>query len=163
MPNLLSIERLCLFGVVFTGFCKDGKIPKAKVGGEVKVPAGRGQQGQNILSHRSVDPDNEFKKMLEAGSDPRLARIYAISYKGGYQLLPRPTVFLLHGPGTDPEALGPGGPRFRLDAPGAPPSSTGLPSKLSVFAQDIRVWICVRDDMSVRVGIATGPLGELLL
>ena len=102
MPNLLSIERLCLFGLIFTGFCKKGKVPKVD-------EQDRDDKGR-VLG--SVHPDNEVRNMLKGDLDLYLARIYAISYEGGYQLLPRPTVFLVHGEGADPEDLDqdPGGP-----------------------------------------------------
>ncbi|MGI9505571.1 MAG: hypothetical protein ACR2RE_21245, partial [Geminicoccaceae bacterium] len=132
MPNLLSIERVVLFGLIFRGFSKDGKIPD---GDTQFAECGGG----------SIHPDSDIRQALktEDGLDPRLARIYAISYEGHYTVLPRPTVFLVHGEGVDPEKLEhlPGGPDFRLNNPTTEPGTTGLPSKSSVFAGDIRAWV----------------------
>ncbi|NJO36736.1 MAG: hypothetical protein HC871_02790, partial [Rhizobiales bacterium] len=142
------IERVCLFGLIFEGFSPGGKVPDAA--------AQKGAAGH------SAHPANAMEETLDGTSDPRLARIYAMSYEGGLYTLPRPTVFLVHGPGEDIESLtaAGGGPVFKLDDVGG--SSTGLASKLGVFADDLRVWTYDRDDMTVRVEIATGALDELL-
>ena len=149
MPNLLLIERVCLFGVVFKGFSADGKVPDASK-----------QEGG------SIHPSSAIKDALKnrTGLAPKLARIYAITYEGGYYILPRPTVFLVHGDGQDPETVDEhGNPVFHLDNVTPPPGTTGLPSKDGTFAEDVKVWTYDREDMTVRVEIATGALDELLL
>ena len=79
-------------------------------------------------------------------------------------MLPRPTVFLVHGEGDDPETLDEhGGPTFQLQNPASGQGTTGLPSKTNVFSQDLRIWVYDRDDMTIRVEVATGSLDELLL
>ncbi|MDH3660612.1 MAG: hypothetical protein OEU92_11400, partial [Alphaproteobacteria bacterium] len=90
MPNLLSIERVCLFGVLFQGFSEGGKVP----GTSAQLDQGG-----------SIHPSSGIQETLKEDADPRLARIYAMSYEGGYSVLPRPTVFLVHGPGKDPEKI----------------------------------------------------------
>src|SRR5690606_21970104 len=158
MPNLLSVERVCLFGVIFTGFCKNGRVPdadaqsqhpgadaaiddKARQEAELErqkalaeglpldeVKARYDAKYQAVLSELqnkqasvvlgSVHPDNHIYQALQSrpGFEPYLARIYAISYEGGYYILPRPTVSLVHGRGADPEQLrlAGGGPEFLL-------------------------------------------------
>lgn len=152
MPNLLSIERVCLFGIIFKGFSPTGEVPDAT---KQKEAGGHSLHPSNaIYETLKTDPENP-------GPVPCLARIYAMSYEGGLYTLPRPTVFLVHGAGSDPEDLTSGGLVFKLDDQDG--KSTGLANKLGVFADDLKAWTYDRDDMTVRVEIATGGLDELLL
>ena len=50
---------------------------------------------------------NNFLQAQLASPGARLARIYAFSYEGHYYDLGTPAIFLVHGPGRDPEAFRP--------------------------------------------------------
>ena len=108
--------------------------------------------------------DNNFLQKQLAAKDAGFARIYGFSFEGAYYDLPRPVVFLVHGPGVDPE-----GPR--LQPPGdqresrhpASASRTGVAETASDFSDDIRVWSYDKCDFSLRLDIESGPLEEILL
>lgn len=50
---------------------------------------------------------NNFLQAQLASPGARLARIYAFSYEGHYYDLAAPALFVVHGPGRDPEAFRP--------------------------------------------------------
>lgn len=102
----------------------------------------------------------------------RLARIYGFSFEGYYYDLARPAIFLVHGPGDDPE------PRMQPAGPPPPPQFanpersptgphgadfTGTANQDYSFAEDMRVWPYDKDDFSIRLDMVTGPFEQILL
>jgi hypothetical protein len=97
--------------------------------------------------------------------DPGLARIYAFSFEANFFDLQRPAIFLVHGPGMDPE-----GPSRRIqgvlgDVSRTPPDigRTGLGTQTGSFASGIRVWAYDRNDFTIRLDADTGTFDALLL
>lgn len=87
------------------------------------------------------------------------ARIYAYSHDGMYQILPRPALFLVQGPG---QAVA----EVLCGADGVTPlaglrSTSGEDGALP-FTPDVRVWSCDRGDHSIRLDLQTGLLDQLL-
>ncbi|MGH6900423.1 MAG: hypothetical protein ACREJ5_28395 [Geminicoccaceae bacterium] len=100
-----------------------------------------------------------------AESSPRLARIYGFSYEGHYYDLARPAIFLVHGPGNDPEATRPGTtlPESRVDRAPADADRTGVANTARSFSHDMRVWSYDKGDFSIRLDPESGPLEQILL
>jgi hypothetical protein len=90
----------------------------------------------------------------------QLARIYAFSFGGDLYTLTTPTIFLVHGPGGDPNVGAPGG-RFSK-TPGSA-DNTGVATQDYDFAEDIRVWTYDKNDISLRLDLSTGMLEDILL
>lgn len=95
--------------------------------------------------------------------DVYLARIYGFSYEGHYYDLPRPAIFLVHGPGDDPELPRPAAPRARVSRAPSDADRTGTANQDYSFAEDMRVWSYDKADFSVRLDVETGPFEQILL
>jgi hypothetical protein len=110
---------------------------------------------QDQLTADQVDPDRS----------PRLARIYGFSFEGHYYDLAKPAIFLVHGPGNDPEAFRPdtARPNSRVDRAPADADRTGVGSSASSFSHDIRVWSYDKGDFSIRLDPESGPFEQILL
>ena len=109
--------------------------------------------------------DNHFLSDQLEPANARLARIYAFAFEGHYYDLPRPVIFLVHGPGSDPEALRPSPalPHARVSRAPADADRTGIASSPSSFSEDIRVWAYDKDDLSLRLDPHSGTLEQILL
>lgn len=94
-----------------------------------------------------------------------LARIYAFSYQGAFYDLPRPTIFVVHGRGIDPEgsSLAPLPDQATLSRMPAASGRTGLGSMGGSFTGEIRVWAYDRADFTARLDIETGSFDTVLL
>jgi hypothetical protein len=90
---------------------------------------------------------------------PFFARIYGFSFEGTYCDLPRPTFFLVHGPGTQANEVR-GVNRARSPAE---PSVSGLGSADFDFADDIMVWSYDMADYTIRMDVETGMFEQVLL
>lgn len=110
------------------------------------------------------DGDNNFLRKQMKHRDARLARIFAFSYEGYMYDLGRPSVFLVHGPGEDPDAPPPPSNEFKrlARAPGRV-SKTGVGRQYGDFSMDIKVWVYDRGDFSMRLDVETGTLEHILL
>ena len=93
---------------------------------------------------------NNFLQAQLASPGARLARIYAFSYEGHYYDLGTPAIFLVHGPGRDPEAFRPAlfVPGARFSRAPADADRTGVANTPSSFSEDIRVWSYDKGDFS---------------
>jgi hypothetical protein len=112
---------------------------------------------------------NKFlKQQLLADPDTKenpakLARIYAFSFEGAFYNLPRPAIFLVHGPGKP--IIGSG----TYDAggqstPGNPVmDDSGIPAREFVFETDVRYWEYDKDDLSLRLDSFSGTLEDILI
>jgi hypothetical protein len=105
--------------------------------------------------------DNRFLERQLQADGARLARIYAFSFEGHYYDLPKPVIFLVHGEGSDPEAVRPANSRAGR-AP-ADADRTGVASSPGSFSEDIRVWTYDKGDFSLRLDPDTGTLEQILL
>lgn len=114
-----------------------------------------------------VGANNFLRKQLIADG-ACLARIFAFSFEGELMELNRPTIFLVHGQGVDPDDPPPtnvqGETEYRRLArsPGSS-SKTGLGIQSQSFAENTRVWVYDKTDFSMRMDIETGTLEQILL
>jgi hypothetical protein len=90
---------------------------------------------------------------LQTNTDPRLARIYAAAYEGELYFLPKPYVFLVHGPGR----------KVREPDLTTTIDEWGVAAKFDRFADDVRVWFYDKEDFSLRIDIISGVFNEILL
>ena len=104
-----------------------------------------------------------LEQLLTAGA--RLARIYAFAYEGDTYFLPKPYVFLVHGPGKlviEPnryDALA----NAEVGTAGITVDRWGVVAKIERFADDVFVWDYDKEDFSLRIDIVSGPLSEIAL
>ena len=102
--------------------------------------------------------NNFLYKQLQDKS-ATLARIYAFAYEGDLYFLPKPYVFLVHGPGTpvvEPNSTNPEVARGIATV-----DIWGVIAKIDRFADDVLVWDYDKEDFSLRIDIVSGPLSEL--
>jgi hypothetical protein len=109
--------------------------------------------------------DNKFLQRQLLVAEARLARIYGFSYEGHYYDLAKPAIFLVHGPGDDPEAWRPATdlPDARSDRAPSDADRSGIARTGTSFAEDMRVWSYDKDDFSIRLDIETGTFEQILL
>lgn len=112
---------------------------------------------------------NNFLQAQLLAPGARLARIYGFSYEGHYYDLAKPAIFLVHGPGSDPEAFRPAAagkhrlPEARVDRAPSDADRSGVARTGTSFAEDMRVWSYDKGDFSIRLDPETGPLEQILL
>ena len=98
-----------------------------------------------------------------AVTDAQLARIYAVSYNGGFYTLAAPTIFLVHGNGVSAGAGGvPPGPPGPARHPGSA-DTTGVAAHDYDFSADMMVWTYDKNDISLRLDLSSGMLEDILL
>jgi hypothetical protein len=104
---------------------------------------------------------------LTATLVPVFARIYSFSVEGAYYQLPRPAVFLVHGPGqpvgnwANPSAVDQSGVLAReWDFSG---NGINNGDVYSGFATDVSYWEYEKGDFSIRVDLDAGPFEQILL
>lgn len=144
--TLLSVSSVYLFGRLVT----DLKVAGAMNADDENRP-GRG--GANNFLEKQVRND-----------DAALARIYAFSFEGAIYDLDRPSLFIVHGEGQDPEGPGPADRDLALlgRSPGRV-TKTGVARQSAAFSRDMRVWIYDKSDFSVRLDVETGSFEHILL
>ena len=128
--SLLSSSGIRMFGRVIEGVTLDPNVITAS-----------GAMGANRLL---------IEQLLQDATDPdkrvRLARIYAISFEGKFYNLPKPTIFIVHTGGMDPQ------------------NNTGVAATTELkFETDVKCWHYDKDDVSLRADIITGTLEDILL
>lgn len=118
----------------------------------------------------STDPPprrgaNLFLQEQLKADGARFARIYGFSYEGYYYDLPRPAIFLVHGPGVDPEGPRPGTTikNQRISRNPADVDRTGTGGRTDSFSDDIKVWAYDKGDFSMRLDVESGPFEQILL
>ncbi len=89
---------------------------------------------------------------------PVLARIYAFSFEGAFYNLPRPGIFLVHGPGKPIQGSG----TFD-DGKGPLLDDSGIPAREFVFETDVKYWEYDKDDLSLRLDSFSGTLEDILI
>lgn len=107
---------------------------------------------------------NNFLKGQVRNNEADLARIYAFSFEGSLYELTRPSLFLVHGGGQDPDAPGPAGDDFkRLARSPGRISKTGVGRQSGSFSMDMKVWVYDKGDFSMRLDVETGTFEHILL
>jgi hypothetical protein len=86
---------------------------------------------------------------LLKADDATIARIYSFSFQNEFFDLASPALFVVRGEGTlvDSETV----------------EQTGLSRLAGDLAEDLRVWVLDRGDVSVRLDVMTGSLDRILL
>jgi hypothetical protein len=154
MPEtLLSPSNLLLYGREIT----DLVVVHAANEELTHRPFVAPREGQNLF----------LQRQLQEG-DSRLARIYAFSYEGHYYDLPKPALFLVHGPGEDPDTKVPGGGggggTDKRQARGPDVTDrTGVGAQEYSFSEDMKVWSYDKGDFSIRLDVETGSFEQILL
>jgi hypothetical protein len=174
MPEtLLSPSNILLYGRQLLDLTiykrpPDSRNEKAPPSTEPGVT--KGEDDQPAPAHELPEPlpylgDNLFLQRQLRLEDSRFARIYAFAFEGHYYDLPKPMIFLVHGPGSDPEAFRPAPnlPNARASRAPADADRTGVASTPSSFSEDIRVWAYDKGDFSMRLEPDSGPLEQILL
>jgi hypothetical protein len=124
------------------------------------VPPAPPRVGDNNFLQHQLDVDRQ-----DVARRPNLARIYAFSYEGHYYDLAKPAIFLVHGPGSDPEAWRPATslPDARVDRAPSDADRSGIARTSTSFAEDMRVWSYDKGDFSIRLDSESGTLEQILL
>jgi hypothetical protein len=119
---------------------------------------------------RPMDPPRQSRnKLLQtplADDQSCLARIYAFALEGQYYELDSPTIFVVHGPGADPENLRPydtSQPKRPIGEGASDFDKIGVALPIGHFAQGMKVWSYDRSDYSVRLDMSSGMLEQILL
>lgn len=142
--TLLSVNAVYLFGRALSDIKLKYKDPSDK-----NRLMGRGQ--------------NNFLASQLRNVDAKLARIYSFAYEGSFYELARPTVFLVHGEGADPDAPLPKAEYERLARSPGRITRTGVARHFGAFSTDVKVWVYDKGDFSMRMDIETGTFDEILL
>jgi hypothetical protein len=125
--------------------------------------------GQQVLHQKTV-----------AGDRARFARIYGFSFEGTYYDLPRPVLFLVHGPGVPAETVAdvrpeppetppppapppPPHPAQRVARSPDDPSRTGVAAPDFSFSDGLMVWSYDKADYTIRMDVETGMFEQVLL
>jgi hypothetical protein len=99
--------------------------------------------------------------------DATFARIYGFSYDGAYYDLPRPVLFLVHGPGEpavqSSNITGASETEAQLARAPRRPSLSGVAAAEFGIADDIRVWSYDKADYTIRMDVETGMFEQVLL
>jgi hypothetical protein len=172
MPEtLLSLSNILLYGRVMVDLQYVGPTPVKDPIDDVHppepqqctlfpVPESPPRLGGNTFLQEQLDADRGL-----AAKEAKLARIYGFSYEGHYYDLAKPAIFLVHGPGNDPEAWRPETmlPGARYDRAPSDADRSGIARTGTSFAEDMRVWSYDKGDFSIRLDPETGPLAQILL
>lgn len=155
--TLLSPSNILLFGRVV----EDLVIQGSATGGPGHSPF--------IVARSGGDRDLENRLTHD---EPTIARIYSFSYEGTYYDLPKPALFLVHGPG-EPVTLAPS-PRRTAEgvaiasnphparAPGDP-SLSGMAATDFQFVDGLVAWSYDKADHTIRMDVETGEFEDVLL
>lgn len=161
--TLLNPSGILLYGRELKDLQLKFEKPSNKPPEEGPEVAKEGQTGDASPVPRLGD--NNFLQNQLSASGARLARIYGFSFEGHYYDLAVPAIFLVHGPGSDPEALRPGPalPHGRWSRAPADADRTGVANQDYSFSHDMRVWAYDKNDYSIRLDVETGTFEEILL
>lgn len=98
-------------------------------------------------------------------ADARFARIYAFTYQGAFYELGRPSIFLVHGTGIDPEGSSAAADPSLATLSRMPANfgRSGLASLSGSFSGSMKVWAYERADFTVRLDMESGTFDSVLL
>jgi hypothetical protein len=157
MPEtLLSPSNMLLFGRLITDLsiiAPNFPPPPANSPNPSHAPFPLARAGGN----------RDVESQLTA-ANANFARIYGFSYEGTYYDLPRPVLFLVHGPGVLASQSRAGGPG-NVNPARAPSraSLTGVAAADFALADDLMVWSYDKADYTIRMDVDTGMFEDLLL
>jgi hypothetical protein len=106
---------------------------------------------------------NRFLQEQLAHPDATLARIYSFSYEGYYYDLPKPAIFVVHGPGVAADLVLKHDPDKRLARTPAGIDRTGRAEPEQSPSYDLKVWVYDKGDFSLRLDVESGPFEQILL
>jgi hypothetical protein len=150
--TLLGPSGILLYGRVLADLTITHQVPPTT------IPTGPADDG--------APPRLGSNRLLQdqlADGDANFARIYGFSYEGHYFDLARPTIFLVHGEGTDAEGPRPPAASNRVSRAPAHVDRSGVAAQEHSFAEDIKVWSYDRGDFSIRMDVETGMFDDILL
>jgi hypothetical protein len=158
--TLLSGSNVLLFGRLVTDLqivpnaALNYPPPPPNVGNPSHSPFPVARAGGN----RDVE-----SQLTAAGAN--FARIYGFSYEGTYYDLPRPVLYLVHGPGQPVSQARPGAGPGNVNVARAPvqPSQGGVAAADFEFADDVMVWSYDKADYTIRMDVETGMFEDVLL
>jgi hypothetical protein len=146
--NLLSPTNINLFGRVFPLQVDRANLPAA-LGANHFLRNQLAENGENVANQA------------------QFARIYAISYEGTFYNLPKPAIYLVHGPGRAVRGAGkrrhPGAAAV-VEADNQPTvDDTGVIAEDFDLESDVRLWEYDKGDFTLRIDIASGTFDDILL
>lgn len=154
--TLLSHSRIWLFGRVL----KDIQIHQSVYN---NIPTNPADGNSSDTVPRMGMNHFLYEQLTAPGA--QLARIFSFSYEAGFYDLYRPTIFLVHGEGIDPEGT-PGvltPDQRKLSRMPADSGRTGLASQSGSFTGGVRAWAYDRADFTMRLDMEGGSFDSLLL
>ena len=143
--TLLSPSGVLLFGRKLLDLKLDYKAPPSTPT-QAKKSGVPGRFGDNLFLQKQLAEKNAC-----------FARIYAFSYEGHHYELPRPVIMLVHGDGIETEG------KTGQDAVDKDTDRVGVASEDYEFNEDIRVWAYDQSDISLRIEVDSGTIGDILL
>ncbi|MFC6486444.1 hypothetical protein [Nitratireductor sp. GCM10026969] len=153
--TLLSHSSILLFGRVV----EDLQVtePPAKPGDK-----GRTDPRHGPFPKSRMGLPGQVEQQLRSDK-PCFARIYGFSFEGFYYDLPRPVLFLVHGPGLPASEV-----KAEINEPhrarATPePSLGGVGAGNFQFADDIMVWSYDKADYTIRMDVESGMFEQVLL
>lgn len=143
--SLLNVSAVYLFGKVLS----DLQVIGANDPEDPLRPGGEGA--------------NNFLRSQIRNGKAELARIYAFSFEGCMYELTRPSLFIVHGPGQDPDAPAPELGLQRLARSPGRITKSGVGRQSGSFSMDMKVWVYDKGDFSMRLDVETGTFEHILL
>jgi hypothetical protein len=108
---------------------------------------------------KTADPKKpSVSLVLQVYFSPTIARIYSFSFEGAYYQLPRPALFLVHGPGTP---VGNWVANSTMDQAGVVGREWDFSG--NGFPTDLVSWEYEKGDFSLRLDLDAGPFEQILL
>ena len=149
--TLLSPSNILLFGRVLN----DLQIIQVKEKEDVK-------DSHTPFTVRRTGVQRDLEEQL-AADNAKIARIYGFSYEGTYSDLPKPALFLVHGPGEP--VTSPAAARNNTNVARAPgePSLTGVAAADFQFVDGLMAWSYDKADQTIRMDVEAGAFDQVLL
>lgn len=151
--TLFTSFQIKLFGRVVSDlkFEPAGALPEVTSGGKDTAPKGP------EIGESPVEEELRGKRIL--------ARIYGFAFEGQYYSMPKPTIFLVNGPGFPP-----GDKSYLVSAfsniDGDTPTTidqSGTAERGTWFEDDVRMWIYDKGAHSIRFDVTAGKFEDILL
>jgi hypothetical protein len=149
--------RIFLFGKQFAGLIYDPAPMRDPRPGQAE--AEWSTYPPDALDKLGMPPSRLERTLRRLGSEEAqsgFARIYSFSFEGHYYKLPRPQLFLVAGPGANPQQVADGAMQFNT-------RRVGLEGKDWHFSEDIRVWAVDKKDLAICLDMEIGNYEQLLL
>ena len=152
--SLLSPSNIILFGREFPLYFREPEDDKNDREGDNGDKNPQDDKQKKALKGLGA---NRFLREQLSLPGARLARIYAFSYEGTFYNLPKPSIFLVHGPGKPMEEYA------AVAANKASVSASGVVARDFGFELDVKFWEYDKGDYTLRCDIVSGTFDEILL